>query len=446
MKRLRHSAEAQLDTLQEQSLRYFWNESDPFTGLMAERSEPDSPASIEATGYALTSYPIATERRYISRREAVEKTLSTLRFISCTRNGAEPEATCYNGFFYRLLDMKKGRRAKRSELSVTGTAILIAGALTAAEYFDQNTPEENEIRQLAEELYSKVNWKWAVGKGKKLSRGWRPESGFIPESYSGYDEAFLAYILALGSPTFPLSEEDYNEWKSSYRWIHSYGYDFLYAGPLYIHQLPHVWLDLRNITDKEMISGNSDYFENSSKATRVQQLYSIDNPGRFEGYGKKFWGISLSEGPGKTEIKVNKEIRQFLGYAVRGVPEGPDDGTISPWVSIASLPFAPDIVLSTIEHFFNQPDLTLPDSYGFRSAYNPSFPHKTHNPHGWRSSWHYASNQGPAVALIENYRSGLLWNLSRKNKHFRKGLESAGFKGGWIVDTIKEIHELQESV
>lgn len=446
MKRLRHSSEAQLDKLQDQTISYFWNESDPLTGLMAERSEPDSPASIEATGYALTSYPIASERRFVSRREAAERTLATLRFISCTRNGPEPEATGYNGFYYRLLDIKKGRRARRTEISVTGTAIFIAGALTAAEYFNQNTPTENEIRQLAEELYLKVNWKWAVGKGKKLSRGWRPESGFIPESYSGFDEAFVAYILALGSPAFPLTEDDYQEWTASYRWISSYGYDLLYAGPLYIHQLPHIWLDLRNISDQKMRSRNSDYFENSSMATRVQQLYSIDNPGHFEGYGKKFWGISLSEGPGKAEIKVNKEKMQFFGYGERGVPQGPDDGTISPWASIASLPFAHEIVLATIEHFFNQPDLTLPDSYGFRSAYNPSFPHKPHNPYGWRSSWHYANNQGPALALIENYRSGMLWNLCRKNRHFRRGLELAGFNGGWLIDTKKEVHELQESV
>ena len=161
----------------------------------------------------------------------------------------------------------------------------------------------------------------------------------------------LLYILGLGSPTHPLPESCYTAWISTYRWEHCYGYEYLYAGPLFTHQLSHIWIDFRGIQDAFMRDKGIDYFENSRRATYVQQQYAIDNPLKFAGYGRYCWGITASDGPGPDTIKVSGIERQFFDYVGRGVPYGPDDGTIAPWAVVTSLPFAPEIVLPTIDYF-----------------------------------------------------------------------------------------------
>ena len=145
-----------------------------------------------------------------------------------------------------------GRRVWKCELSTIDSAILFAGALTAAMYFDRDTPDEREIRQYADFLYRRADRQWAQNKGLTVSHGWHPESGFIKYRWEGYDEALILYALALGSPTFPLPIESYRAWSSSYEWKSIYGIEFLYAGPLFIHQLSHLWLDLREIQDDFM--------------------------------------------------------------------------------------------------------------------------------------------------------------------------------------------------
>ena len=175
-----------------------------------------------------------------------------------------------------------------------------------------------------------------------------------------------------------------------------------------------------------------DYFENSRRATYVHQQYAIDNPLKFEGYGECCWGITASDGPGPNTLKVNGIQRQFFDYMGRGVPYGPDDGTIAPWAVVASLPFAPEIVLPTLDYFINQAKLTEANPYGFKATYNPTYPVKSNNPSGWVSPWHYGLNQGPIVLMIENYRTGLLWQLMRESPYIISGLRRAGFRGGWL--------------
>ena len=424
--------EAQLDKLQFQIFSYFWHEGNPLNGLVTDKTAPDWPAGTAATGLALTSYPIAVERGFISRDLAVERTLATLRFFRNSRHGPEPEATGHHGFYYRFLDMIKGRRARISEISFIDTSLFLAGALTAALYFNDDTSSETEIRSLADELYLKADWQWALNGGTTFLHGWKPETGFLKSRSKGYDEAMLMYILSLGSPSFPIPENSYAEWVSTFEWINSHGYEHLYAGPLLIHQLPHVWIDFRGIQDEFMESKGIDYFENSERATRVQQLYAIENTGKFEGYGKYFWGLTISDGPCSSSLKVNG--KGFLGHARRGVPYGPDDGTVSPWSAVTSLPFAPDIVLPLIERLLKEQDMNIPVSYGFKSSYNPTFTHKPHSPYGWRSPWHYATNQGPAMPLIENFRTGFLWDMMKNSNYISEGLRMAGFKGGWLME------------
>ncbi len=293
MNTLRYNFDKQLDKLQSQTFDFFWNEANPVNGLVADRTTPDWPAGIASTGFALTSLPVAVERGFVSRDKAADRALSTLRFFLNSRHGPEPEATGYHGFYYKFIDIHKGRRARMSEISFLDSAIFLAGALTSAQYFNKNDDKESEIRYIADELYSRADWQWALNKSNKIHLGWRPESGFIKCGWKGYDEALLLHILGLGSPVSPLPEPVYSEWTSSYEWIDFYGYKYLYAPPLFIHQLPHVWLDFRGIKDAYMSDKDSDYFENSVRATMVQYRYAIENPGKFEGYGKYFWGITI---------------------------------------------------------------------------------------------------------------------------------------------------------
>jgi hypothetical protein len=184
------------------------------------------------------------------------------------------------------------------------SALLFAGALTAGAYFDADRTEEKEIRALANALYRRAEWPRAQNGGQTVTHGRKPESGFLEYRWEGYDEALVLYILGLGSPTHPLPEESYAAWASTYRWEHCYGYDYLYAGPLFTHQLSHTWIDFRGIQDAFMRGKGIDYFENSRRATYVQREYATDNPQKFVHYGGNGGGLTASEVPVRTPIKV----------------------------------------------------------------------------------------------------------------------------------------------
>ncbi|ESX71645.1 hypothetical protein X759_21540 [Mesorhizobium sp. LSHC420B00] len=311
------------------------------------------------------------------------------------------------------------------------------GALAAGQYFDAEA--EAEIRTLAEALYHRADWCWAQDGGETVTHGWTPEQGFLKYRWEGYDEALLLYVLGLGSPTHPLPESSYRAWTTTFRWEHCYGYDYLYAGPLFIHQLSHAWIDFRGVQDAFMRSKGSDYFENSRRATFVHQRYAVDNPRGFEGYGEHCWGITASEGPGPSTLKLNGIERRFEGYVGRGVPYGPDDGTLAPWSVAASLPFAPEIVRPAISFCIHQAKLKAANAYGFKAAFNPTHPGTSGNAFGWWvSPWHFGLNEGPVVLMIENDRSGLLWRLMRSCPYIRSGLQRAGFEGGWLNEFDRE--------
>src|SRR5581483_6098661 len=189
--------------------------------------------------------------------------------------------------------------------------------------------------------------------------------------------------------------------------------------------------DLRGIQDEYMRDKGIDYFENSRRATCIQQEYATRNPNGFKGYDKYCWGITASDGPGPAVLKLDAVERIFFNYIARGVPYGPDDGTLAPWAAVASLPFAPEIVIPTIEHL-TALKLRERNPYGFKATFNPTFPTQEPSEYGWVSKFHFGINQGPIVLMIENYRSGLIWNLLRKCEPIVKGLRRAGFRGGWL--------------
>ncbi len=419
-----------LAKLESDTFKYFLHEIHPKTGLTADSTRKGSPSSIAVIGFALTVYPIAVERHYLLRAEAIKRTLTKLRFFYHGPDGEGPDAIGRKGFYYHFLDMKTGRRAWQSEVSTIDTAILILGALTAAQYFDRDTEEERELRQIANKLYQRVDWQWAQHGGSTITHGWKPETGFIKYRWTGYSEALILYLLALASPTFPVSPKSYRAWTRSYKWKSIYGFQYLYAGPLFIHQLSHMWVDLRGVQDDFMRRKAIDYFENSRRATYAQQQYARRNPKRFKGYSERIWGITASDGPGPATRRINGRTVRFYDYKGRGIPYGPDDGTLAPWAVAASLPFAPEIVLPFL-HYFNEEFPEMTSKYGFKCSYNPTFASPRNKP-GWVSLGYYGLDQGPVVAMIENYRTGFLWRLMRGCPYIVEGLRRAGFKGGWL--------------
>ena len=421
----------ELGRLQLTTLQYYLHESNPVNGLIRDKTDPRSPSSIAAVGLALATIPVLVERGIVSREFAPEFVLKRLRFFRDSQQGPHPDATGYRGFYYHFLDMKTGRRVWNCELSTIDSAFLFAGMLTCSAYFDGDSEEETEIRRLAAELYCRADWQWATNGSAAICHGWRPETGFIPHYWTGYDEALLVYLLALGSPTFPLPPESYAAYCSTYDWKQIYGRELLYSGPLFTHQLSHLWIDFRGLRDAFMRQRDSDYFENSRQATYLHQEYARRNPLEFVGYGEFCWGITATDGPGWEKRMINGVEREFYDYCARGAPFGPDDGTLAPWVVLASLPFAPEIVIPTIRAMA-QLDLGMTKRYGFKPSFNQTYAVPDSPTGWWATPYHFGVDQGPVALMIENYRTGLIWNIIRRSPYITAGLRRAGFTGGWL--------------
>lgn len=421
--------EQTLDQLQRAAFGYFLQAVNPANGLIADTSRENSPASIGVVGFALSAYPVAVERGWMARADAVERSLATLRFFHDSDQSESPEATGFKGFYYHFLDMHTGARVWRSELSMMDSALLIAGALTAGRYFTANTAAEIQLRELVDVLYRRVDWRWAQHGGPTINHGWKPESGFLHYGWDGYNEAIVLYVLALGSPAHPIEGDCYQAWTATYQWEHLYGYDFLYAGPLFVHQFSHAWIDFRGIQDRFMREKRCDYFENSRRATEVQREYARRNPHGFAGYDEHCWGLTACDGPSNQLPELANERRRLFGYAARGVPYGPDDGTLGGWAALASLPFAPEIALCAAGNMLQRyPEMLSAQRYA--SSFNPTLASADRG--AWVSTGHFGLDQGIVVMMIENHRTQLIWRLMRDCPYVGTGLRRAGFRGGWL--------------
>jgi hypothetical protein len=425
-------ADLDLDRLQWTSVLYHLHETNFDNGLVRDKTDPSAPCSIAAVGMALATIPVVIERGVLFRAFAAKLGRRRLRLLYELPQGTQPDASGYKGFFYHFLDIETGRRASHCELSTIDSAFLFAGMLAAATYFDHEMADEAEVRRLADALYRRADWNWARNGGATITQGWRPETGFLPTRYEGYDEGLLLYVLGLGSPTHPLSPESYAEFCSTYQWKQIHGRELLYSGPLFTHQLSHLWIDFRGIRDGFVRDRGSDYFKNSRQATFVQQEHAVRNPMQFVGYGKNCWGFTACDGPGWVKGTVGGVERQFFGYAARGAPFGPDDGTVAPWVVIASLPFAPEVVVPTVCRCAGLELDGQDRRYGFKRSFNQTFRIDDSPTGWWVTPYDFGIDQGPVALMIENYRSGLLWNVMRRCPYIVDGLRRAGFKGGWL--------------
>ncbi len=433
------------DDLQRRTFDFFWDTANPSNGLVPDRYPTPSFSSVAAVGFGLTAYPIGVERGYITRQQARDRVLATLRFF---RNAPQGDAkgtstSGYKGFFYHFLDMKTGLRYDKVELSTVDTALFLAGALFCESYFDGDDPAEKEIRKLAAEIYERVDWTWAQARKPSIALGWHPESGFIGYDWKGYNEAMLVYVLALGSPTHPVQPDAWKAWTSTYaNNLEGKGdKEYLAYPSLFIHQYSHVWIDFRGIRDDYMAQRGYDYFENSRRATYAQQAYAIANPLRCKGYGANVWGITASDGPVDKTLDYGGTKLPFRTYTARGIGglKHYDDCTLAPTAAASSLPFAPEIVVPAVLEMKKRYGDWIYGRYGFLDAFNPSFDYdipvsqgRTIKGKGWVDNDYLGIDQGPIIAMTENYRSDLVWRVMRGHPAIRRGLERAGFTGGWL--------------
>ncbi|MCH7860712.1 glucoamylase family protein [Sphingomonas sp. NPDC092331] len=429
------------------TFRWFWETARRDNGLVPDRYPSPSFCSVAAVGFALTAYPIGVERGWITRAEARDLTLTTLRFFWESPQGPEPEGRIgHKGFFYHFIDMITGARFRDVELSSVDTTLLLMGVLFAGQYYDRADAKEREIRDLAHKLYARADWNFFRSDGRKaVSMGWHPGRGLIERNWDGYNEGMFVYILGLAAPEHPLPANSWEAWTAPYPnlWRGEGNQRHLAFAPLFPLHYSHIWIDFRGIRDAAMREAGFDYFENNRRETLANHAYCVANPMRWDGYGAQSWGLAACDGPGDFRLDFKGERREFFGYSARGPidePDGRDDGTITPSASLGSLPFAPEIVIPTAQALRRDHGDLLYGKYGFYDAFNPSFrwtdkqleKGRVDPVKGWYDTDYIGIDQGPILLQAANYRNDFVWKRMQACAPIRKGLKLAGFTGGWL--------------
>ena len=438
-----------LSDIERRTFYFYWERVNQSNGLMADRLSTPAACSITGTGFALTAWPIGVERGWITRDQARDITLRTLRFFEQLPQGEQRSGTAgYRGFYYHLIDMETGLRLTDWELSTIDTCWLQMGMAFAQGWFDQEDEKEKEIRSLAQRLLDRTEWDWMQANskgGKAISMGWRPESGFIEWNWTGYNEGMVLYFLALGSQAHPVKEGAFEAWTAPFpkSWRGEGANRYLSFAPHFAHQYAAVWVDYRGIYDATTRAAGFDYFENSRRATYAQRNYAIANPLGWDGYSKDIWGLTASDGPGDLTINFKGKPTRFYGYAAygpKGMPDEEDHGTLAPTAVVASIPFAPEICIPGTWALRNFQGGRLYGKYGFFDSFNPSF-RDTHvslvsgsvdGRLGWVDNDYLSDNQGPILGMLANYKTGIVWNATRKVPNLVRGMKRAGFAGGWL--------------
>jgi hypothetical protein len=383
-----------LDVLVHANFLFFWEQSNPQTGLVKDRcnvvaKDTSLAASIASTGFGLTAICIGEKRGFVSRSEARTRVIQALTFLW-------HKLPTHRGFFYHFANINTGERMWDSEVSSIDTAILLCGILTCRQHFQDET-----IAQLAHAIFDRVDWTWLSEDTTLLSQGWTPESGFIPSRWDLYSELMMMYLLGMGSTSHPVSNDAWFAWKRTV-----FEYDGLsYIGsfaPLFVHQYSQAWFDFRGKRDRF-----ADYFENSVIATDVHRRFCLELNEQFVDYTNALWGITASD--------------SAKGYVVWGGPPamGPIDGTIVPAATGGSLPFLPDAtmrVLRTIHDHYPKAWCR----YGFLDAFNPLT--------DWYDSDVIGIDTGITMLMAENARTGFVWDTFMKNPEAQRGMTNAGFR------------------
>jgi hypothetical protein len=273
--------------------------------------------------------------------------------------------------------------------------------------------------------------------------GWHPEGGLIPANWVGFNEGMFVNILALGSPTHPAPDNLWQQWTGNYEtfWRGEGPSRRIAFAPMFGHQYSHIFIDFRGIRDSVMREAGFDYFENSRRETWAQRVYCAANPIGWRDYSANLWGLTACDGPGDFELAYRGQKRTFFGYSARGPmgePDGRDDGTLAPTAALGSLPFAPEIVIPCADALMKREGIFR--DYGFVDSFNPSFTYtdvrsmtgSIDAKRGWIATDYLGIDQGPILLQAANYRDDFLWRHMRRVPAIRRGLERAGFTGGWL--------------
>ncbi len=386
-----------LDEIQRAAFNFFWDEASPKTGQVKDRAlangnDSRKMSSIAATGFGLTGLCIGDQREYRKRAEILERVRKTLKFLA---NDLANE----HGFFYHFIHMDSGKRWEKCELSSIDSSLLYCGVLTARQYF-----ADQEIKDLATQIYERVDWPWMLNGGKTFSMGWHPESGFLNARWEHFCELMMIYLLAIGSPTHPVSPDAWNAWtrpKIKYQ-----GIEYISGNdPIFTHQYSHAWFDFRNKRD-----AYADYFENSVKATKAHKLFCLSLHDRFSDYSEDLWGISASD--------------YVKGYTAWGgpPPQGPIDGSIVPCATGGSLPFLFEDCVRVLRNLRGRYAGKVWKKYGFVDAFNPLT--------GWYDADVLGIDLGITMLMAENHRTQFVWNMFMKNPEAQAAMQKAGFHAG----------------
>jgi hypothetical protein len=384
-----------LEELEKANFLYFWEQANPQTGLVKDRcnvraQDNTIAASIAATGFGLTALCIGQKRGYVSRNDARNRVLATLRFLW-------KKLPTHRGFFFHFANINTGERMWDSEVSSVDTAILLCGMLTCRQHFE----EHSEISRLAFEIFNRVDWSWLSEDTSLLPQGWTPEMGFLSYRWDYYSELMMIYLLGMGSFSHPLRPETWDAWKRTI-----FEYDGLrYIGsfaPLFVHQYSQAWFDFRNKRDKY-----ADYFENSTIATYVHRLFCIELAKQFPDYSEDLWGITASDSQ--------------RGYVIWGGPPsmGPIDGTIVPCAAGGSLPFLPQETMRVLRTIKKNYAGNAWCRYGFVDAFNPL--------RNWYDNDVVGIDTGITMLMAENARTSFVWDTFMKNQEAQRGMQRAGF-------------------
>jgi hypothetical protein len=400
-----------LEDLSHRAFLYFLDHADARTGLVLDRARADGAphppghpshdiASSAATGFGLTALCIGASRGWIPRDAARKRVLVTLRFFAA-------RASKEHGWFLHWMDAPTGERRWNSEYSSIDTALLLAGVLTARQYFR----EDAEVARLAALIYGRVDFGWMLaGHPTLLSHGWRPETGFIKARWDTYSEHLILQLLAVGSPTHPVTPRAWLAWTR--KRISYAGYTYLNDGPLFTHQYTQAWADFRGW--REGMYPFTDYFANSVAATRAHRQFCLDLSAEFPGYGPDVWGITASD--------------SAHGYvAWGGPPRDPGiDGTVVPSAAGGSLMFTPDISVRALRTMREKFGGRVYGRYGFVDAFNPN--------DGWVNPDVIGINQGIILLSAENLRTAFVWRYFMRNAEMPRAMRSVGLirtRQGW---------------